>query len=34
MGPEFGGGRAARSPPGSWQWEATEQKVADLVGHR
>lgn len=34
MGPELGGGRAARSPPGSWQWAVTEQKVADLVGHR
>ncbi|XP_077800071.1 uncharacterized protein LOC114680429 isoform X2 [Macaca mulatta] len=34
MGPELGGGRAARSPPGSWQWADTEQKVADLGGHR
>ncbi|KAM9198662.1 uncharacterized protein PS065_017406 isoform 1-T1 [Dugong dugon] len=33
MGPELGGGRAARSPPGSWQWADTEQKVADLGGH-
>lgn len=33
MGPELGGSRAARSPPGSWQWADTEPKVADLGGH-
>lgn len=34
MGPALGGGPAARSPPGSWQWADTERKVADLGGHR